>query len=208
MLILLYNRRMTLVVILVIGTIGFIYLTQSLPNGLFPLSYAQSSTHSGHGLDVQTNITSKYSGQDQNRIIKSLSVEDITSLKTGTGDAFGGMALLAELNGYPGPRHVLDLANELELSNEQKQNITAVYNNMKNKAIKLGQEIVDTEKGANDAFANKSISDLQLKQLIIESAQAYGQLRYVHLSTHLSMLDILTPEQVSLYNQLRGYSRE
>ena len=42
----------------------------------------------------------------KNRIIKSLSNEDIESLETGTGDAFGGMAKLAELNGYPGPRHI------------------------------------------------------------------------------------------------------
>lgn len=50
---------------------------------------------------------SKYIGQES-RIIKSLSSEDIESLETGTGDAFGGMAKLAELNGYPGPRHILD----------------------------------------------------------------------------------------------------
>jgi hypothetical protein len=48
-----------------------------------------------------------------------LSQTDIESLQNGTGDAFGGMAKLAELNGYPGPRHVLDLANELELTPNQ-----------------------------------------------------------------------------------------
>lgn len=116
------------------------------------------------------------------------------------------MAILAELNGYPGPRHALDLANELGLSDEQEKNITAVYNDMKEKAVKLGLEIINTEKAANDTFTNKSINDTQLKQLVLRSGQLYGQLRYVHLSTHLSMLNILTPEQTSLYNQLRGYS--
>jgi hypothetical protein len=53
-------------------------------------------------------ITQCQSIQDnkKNRIIKSLSNEDIESLETGTGDAFGGMAKLAELNDYPGPRHI------------------------------------------------------------------------------------------------------
>jgi hypothetical protein len=106
--------------------------------------YAQSSSHSGH---VTNNTISKYTGQE-NRIIKSLSPEDIESLQTGTGDAFGGMAKLAELNGYPGPRHVLDLANELELNNRQKENITTIYDNMKKKAIDLGQEIVNVEKNS------------------------------------------------------------
>ena len=77
---------------------------------------------------------SKYIGQE-NRIIKSLSSEDIESLETGTGDAFGGMAKLAELNGYPGPRHILDLGKELGLTTVQKENITIIYNDMKREAL-------------------------------------------------------------------------
>jgi Spy/CpxP family protein refolding chaperone len=164
--------------------------------------YAQSSSHSGH---VTNNTISKYTGQE-NRIIKSLSPEDVESLQTGTGDAFGGMAKLAELNGYPGPRHVLDLANELKLSNEQEAKITTIYDNMKKKAVDLGQKIVNVEKIANGEFINKTITDSQIKQLIFNSSEIYGQLRYAHLSTHLKMLDILSPEQVNLYNNLRGYS--
>ncbi|MGI8831735.1 MAG: Spy/CpxP family protein refolding chaperone [Nitrososphaeraceae archaeon] len=158
--------------------------------------------HSGH---VTNNTVSKYTGQE-NRIIKSLSPEDIESLQTGTGDAFGGMAKLAELNGYPGPRHVLDLAYELKMSNEQKENIKTIYDNMKNKSVELGQEILNVEKIANEEFINKTITDSQMKQLIFKSSEIYGQLRYAHLSTHLKMLAILTPEQVNLYNNLRGYS--
>ena len=170
--------------------------------GLNFSTHSQSSSHSGH---VTNNTISKYTGQE-NRIIKSFSPEDIESLQTGTGDAFGGMAKLAELNGYPGPRHVLDLENELKLSNEQKANITTIYDNMKKKAVDLGQEIVNVEKIANGEFINETITDSQIKQLIFKSSEIYGQLRYAHLSTHLKMLDILTPEQVNLYNNLRGYS--
>jgi hypothetical protein len=178
--------------IIIIVALGFAY-THSV--------YAQSSMHSGHA----NNTISKYAGQE-NRIIKSLSPADIESLQTGTGDAFGGMAKLADLNGYPGPRHVLDLANELELSNGQKANITTIFDNMKKKAVDLGEEIVNVEKIANEEFINKTITDSQMKQLIFKSSEIYGQLRYVHLSTHLKMLGILTPEQVNLYSNLRGYS--
>ena len=166
--------------------------------------FAQSSLHSGH---IANNTTSKYIGQE-GRIIKSLSPADIESLQTGTGDAFGGMAKLAELNGYPGPRHVLDLTNELKLSDDQRKNITTIYDDMKEKAIELGQKIVNIERIANEEFANKSITDTQMKQLILKSSEIYGHLRYTHLNTHLRMLDILTPEQITLYNNLRGYSHE
>jgi hypothetical protein len=49
----------------------------------------------------------------QHRIIKALSEEEIAALLKGEGL---GMAKAAELNGYPGPLHVLTLARELELS--------------------------------------------------------------------------------------------
>ena len=47
--------------------------------------FAQSPLHSGHAAN---DTISKYTGQED-RIIKSLSSEDIKSLQTGTGDAFG-----------------------------------------------------------------------------------------------------------------------
>jgi len=50
--------------------------------------------------------TTPYARQ-QVRTIKSLSDEDIAALRKGEGM---GMAKAAELNGYPGPAHVLDMA--------------------------------------------------------------------------------------------------
>jgi Spy/CpxP family protein refolding chaperone len=102
----------------------------------------------------------------------------------------------------------LDLTNELKLSDEQRKNITTIYDDMKEKAIELGQKIVNIERIANEEFVNKSITDTQMKQLILKSSEIYRQLRYTHLNTHLRMLDILTPEQITLYNNLRGYSHE
>jgi Spy/CpxP family protein refolding chaperone len=187
-----------MIMVIIIITIIIIMLEPASIN-----LFAQRSLHSGHA--IANDMTSKYTGQED-RIIKSLSSEDIESLQTGTGDAFGGMAKLAELNGYPGPRHVLDMAHELKLTDEQKKNITTIYNDMKKKAIELGQKIVNIERIANEEFVNKSIADAQMKQLILKSAETYGQLRYIHLNTHLKMLYILTPEQITLYNSLRGYS--
>jgi hypothetical protein len=55
---------------------------------------------------------SPYAGQ-QARTIKALSDEEIAALRNGEGL---GMAKAAELNGYPGPLHVLALAAQLELT--------------------------------------------------------------------------------------------
>jgi Spy/CpxP family protein refolding chaperone len=189
-----------IILLIVIGSLsGFAFFMNS---SFHQLLYAQSSIHSEH---TDNNTISKYITQE-NRIIKSLSSEDIESLETGTGDAFGGMAKLAELNGYPGPRHVLDLGKELGLTTAQKENITMIYNYMKREALKLGQEILQIEKTANELFDNKSISDSELQRLIKKSAENYGKLRYIHLTTHLKMMDILSQEQIILYNTLRGYN--
>ena len=58
------------------------------------------------------NQPAPYAGQ-QARSIKSLSAEDVAALLKGEGM---GMAKAAELNGYPGPVHVLTLADELRLT--------------------------------------------------------------------------------------------
>ena len=195
-----FSPLSVIIILIVIGSLSeFAFFIHS---SFHQLLYAQSSIHSEH---TDNNTISKYIGQE-NRIIKSLSSEDIESLETGTGDAFGGMAKLAELNGYPGPRHVLDLGKELGLTTAQKENITMIYNYMKREALKLGQEILQIEKTANELFDNKSISDSELQRLIKKSAENYGKLRYIHLTTHLKMMDILSQEQIILYNTLRGYN--
>ena len=73
-------------------------------------------------------IHSQYAEQEA-REITSLSQDEIKGLLEGSGTPFGGMALPAELNGYPGPRHVLDAAEsgELELTNEQQEQIQIIY---------------------------------------------------------------------------------
>lgn len=156
---------------------------------------------------AESAILSPYAGQEI-RGIKSLSQEDIEGLLAGAGTPFGGMAKPAELNGYPGPRHVLDAveAGEFELANGQRKQIEALYEEMRSEAIGLGKKIVNIEKAIDDAFISGTITEEILQEKILKSASFYGQLRIVHLKYHLSMVDILTPQQVEQYNELRGYT--
>jgi Spy/CpxP family protein refolding chaperone len=155
----------------------------------------------------ESTIFSPYAGQEA-RDIKALSDEDIQGLLAGSGTPFGGMAKPAELNGYPGPRHVLDAAEggELELTSEQQKQVEALYEEMRSGAIELGKRIIDVETAIDEAFADGTITEEWLEEEIEESARLYGQLRMIHLKAHLSMVGILTGQQVERYNELRGYT--
>jgi hypothetical protein len=82
-----------------------------------------------------------YAGQ-QARQIKALSEEDIAALRRGEGM---GMAKAAELNGYPGPAHVLGLATQLGLTPDQFQQVTAIFERMSAAAKPLGGELIARE---------------------------------------------------------------
>ena len=147
---------------------------------------------------------SKYAGEEK-REIKSLSEADIEELKNGEG---WGLAKAAELNGVPGPAHLLEMKDEINLSTEQVRVIEDLYQKMKQAAIPLGLELIGLERELNNHFADRTITDELLDELLDKIAQVRKKLRYVHLSTHLKTPSILTPEQIALYNQMRGYSSE
>lgn len=167
-------------------------------------NHFNNDTDSASSSDTSSSQISPYAGQEL-RDIKSLSDKDVQSLQNGTGEAFGGVAKLAELNGYPGPRHVLDMASELQLADEQRMEIDLIYQNMSNKAKSIGAAIIAVEQDMDRAFANKTITEENLKLMLDNSANLYGQLRFVHLSAHLDTMQMLTMEQVQMYNTIRGY---
>lgn len=145
---------------------------------------------------------SNYLGQEK-RAIKSLSEDDIQQLRTGKG---WGLAKAAELNGMPGPSHILQMKDKISLSKEQTVAIQALFDDMQSKAIPLGNELIKLERKLNDSFANRTITNKLLDQQLEGIYQVTKKLRYVHLVAHLAAQNILTPQQIDKYNQLRGYS--
>jgi hypothetical protein len=126
-------------------------------------------------------------------------------LKNGKG---WGLAKAAELNGLPGPAHLLEMKEEIHLSAKQIRLIEDLYIKMKKDAIPLGLELIELERELNNHFSNRTMTDELLGILLERIAQIQKKLRYVHLSTHLETPNILTPEQIALYNKLRGYSSD
>ena len=116
-----------------------------------------------------------------------------------------GMAKAAELNGYPGPKHVLTLAHELKLTEAQHQQVQAIFEQMSTAARPLGMELIGRELLLDRLFAESEVTP---DRLAIETAAIgtlEGSLRSVHLAAHLQTRALLNTDQVALYKQLRGY---
>jgi hypothetical protein len=146
---------------------------------------------------------SPYTGQER-REIKALSKEEIDAYISGDGLGF---AKTAELNHYPGPRHVLELTSQLKLSAEQRKKTQVIFERMKSQAMRLGKQLVDKEHLLDSRFAEGIISDAELERLITAIAVIQGKLRAVHLRAHLAQRVVLTQDQITLYDSLRGYQQ-
>jgi Spy/CpxP family protein refolding chaperone len=146
--------------------------------------------------------TQPYAGFEQ-RPVKALSDQQIADLRSGRGM---GLALAAELNGYPGPVHVLEHAQALRLTPEQRQRTQALYDSMKAETIPLGERLIAQEAGLDRAFAEHTIMPQALTDAADAIGGTQGALRAAHLRYHLAQLEVLTPEQAKQYAELRGYA--
>jgi Spy/CpxP family protein refolding chaperone len=157
-------------------------------------------------LDPPVNITppanpSPYLGFET-RDVKTLSPERIDGLKRGAGL---GYALAAEINGYPGPAHVLELADQLELDPGQRERTQKLFERMRKEAIAAGEALIAAEAHLDRMF---TLGQATVDRVEAQTAVAAGQearLRSIHLKAHIEMMEILLPEQIESYSRLRGY---
>jgi hypothetical protein len=116
-----------------------------------------------------------------------------------------GFALSAELNGYPGPRHVLELADSLALTAAQRTAMEELFERMQREAIEAGKQVVELEQQLDQRFAHRHIDTEMLADLTGRIAALNGRLRAIHLQAHLDATAILDEGQVRAYSRLRGY---
>jgi Spy/CpxP family protein refolding chaperone len=152
---------------------------------------------------IASNVlaASPYAGE-QVRDIKALSAEDVDAYLSGQGMGF---AKAAELNGYPGPKHVLELAGELALTAEQRTRTQALFVSMQTRAVALGRQLVDEERKLDRLFANTRITRDFLQESVARIAALQADVRVAHLEAHVEQVKILTPQQRAGYLRLRGY---
>src|SRR5437660_12714928 len=119
--------------------------------------------------------TSTYTGM-QNRGLKALSEQQIEDLRGGRGMGF---ALAAELNSYPGPAHVLELASALNLSEGQRDRTRVLLEEMRNTAVPLGNEVLVKEAELDQAFAGGRIDDAGLHRILADIGRLQGELHHM-----------------------------
>jgi hypothetical protein len=147
------------------------------------------------------NAEMPYAGM-QTRPIKALSEQQVADLGAGRGM---GLALAAELNGYPGPSHVLELADKLGLSPDQLASVQQLFDSMKAEAVPIGSKLIEQEADLDKQFAGHTVTPESLKASTAAVAMTQGALRETHLKYHLSTVAILTSAQMQRYAELRGY---
>ena len=144
---------------------------------------------------------SPYAGFEK-RAIKALSDQQISDLGAGLGMS---LALAAELNGYPGPRHTLELANELNQTDEQRKKVSELFTAMTAESIPIGEKLIAQEAELDLLFAGRTVTPESLSAATDAIGKTQATLRATHLKYHLLTVELLTPTQVAHYSSLRGY---
>ena len=143
-----------------------------------------------------------YAGMES-RAIKTLSDQQIADLKEGNGM---GLALAGELNGYPGPRHAIDLAEQLHLSRDQVAKLNELFAAMKSETIPIGATLIVQERSLNDDFAARTVTLASLETATQQIGATQATLQAAHLKYHLATAAILSAAQIQRYGELRGYT--
>jgi Spy/CpxP family protein refolding chaperone len=141
----------------------------------------------------------------QSRAVKALSDADIKELRRGGG---WGLALAAELNGMPGPAHLLELKDKIPLTQDQVAKTQVLFDDMRKAAITTGERLIAAETALELAFARGTVDEASLRGLLSEAEAARTALRFIHLSQHYKTVQYLQPEQIKRYNVLRGYAED
>jgi Spy/CpxP family protein refolding chaperone len=165
---------------------------------LAPSAPAQKSDHPHH-----RRADSVISRADSVDAPTGLSADEVVGLREGLGM---GLARSAELHSYPGPLHVLELADALDLTAEQRATAERLRAEMLAEARPLGAQIIERERRLDNLFATGAATPEMVDRITAHIAEAQGQLRAAHLRAHVAMRDVLTPQQVAEYDRLRGYT--
>ena len=175
-----------------------------MKRSVFPIAVWVIVVFAGFSTTALAQSAQPYSGM-QSRPIKALSDQQVADLRAGRGM---GLALAAELNGYPGPRHLVELSDQLALTPEQLSKLKSMFDAMKAETIPIGENLVAQEEKLDQLFAENLISEQQLKAATEDIGETQARLRNAHLRYHLQARVILQPSQIRRYAELRGYGAQ
>jgi hypothetical protein len=162
---------------------------RALVSGFFMLAFVSAEAH----------MVPVCSGERKPEV-SSLSPDDVKGYLAGQGM---GLARAAEMNGYPGPLHVLELAKELSLSPPQRKLTEELVAATKAKAIDAGRALVDAERALEELFCTRKATQENVAEAVTRIGQREADVRRVHLAAHVRQIEILSPPQVLRYYELR-----
>ncbi len=143
------------------------------------------------------------SGDSMTDAPSGLSASDVDGLLAGRGMGF---AKPAELNSYPGPLHVLELADDLALTDAQAEAAASIRAEMSARATTLGAQLVQVEQHLDRLFASGEATPEAIERVTAHAGTLRGQIRAAHLVAHVAMRNALTPQQIATYDRLRGHT--
>jgi len=90
--------------------------------------------------------------------IRGLTEKEISDLREARGM---GLARAAELNGYPGPRHLLDAEREgqLHLTSDQLRTVTELFDAMARDARRVGERLLGQERDLEQELRTGTIAE-------------------------------------------------
>lgn len=170
---------------------AIIVTTIVMLGGIATATWAQH--HGGHG---------SHSGQGlaPHRQMQAMLDETDRVIAQGLG---AGMAFAADQNGYPGPRHVLELKDRLQLTPAQEARVTALQTAMFADARPKSARLLDAEARLRRLFAEGAADEARVRAAVAEIERARTEVRLVHLLTHLETRALLTEEQRRAYHEAR-----
>lgn len=134
--------------------------------------------------------------------VSSLTPDEVRELRNGEGM---GLARAAELNRFPGPRHLLDLRSELDLDHAQIGRIEAIHEKMRTRAIAKGEDILEAELHLANLFASGRPAAADVRRITGHLGIMRGELQAIHLIAHIESTRELRSGQIEDYDRLRGY---
>jgi Spy/CpxP family protein refolding chaperone len=118
-----------------------------------------------------------------------------------------GMAFVADQHGYPGPMHVLELQERLQLTAAQETEIRAMMHATLSESKPKSAQLLEAEQRLRQLFAAGTADEASVRTAVREVERARSEVRLVHLLTHLRTRELLTEEQRRLYHEARWASR-
>ena len=175
--------------------------------GILTLAVLSPPTVHAQGHHGSMPISSTPSPHDvaSDTVIVGLTADEVAELRAGQGM---GQSRVADAQGYPGPRHVLDAAGAgaLVLSSAQAARIREIYQTMASEAQRLGGLVLDAEENLAHAFRDRGVDTTNIQARVERIAVLRGELRAVHLRAHLETRALLDATQIARYMTLRGYT--